>query len=39
MVGWMCNVWLEDRISLEELWSKLKLNSMRDCLQDKRLRG
>ena len=37
MVGWMPNVKSEDRISTEELRTRLKLKSMRKCLQDRRL--
>ena len=37
MVGWMCNVRLEDRISAEKLRTRLKLNSMREYLHDRRL--
>ena len=33
MVKWMC----KDRISTEEDRTRLKLKSMRECLQDKRL--
>ena len=34
VVGWMCNVRPEYRNSIEELNNKLKLNSMRECLQN-----
>ena len=37
MLGWMRNVRPEDRISLEKFRNRLKLNSMRECLQDTRL--
>ena len=37
VVGWMCNVRLEDRISAEKLRTRLKLNSMREYLHDRRL--
>lgn len=37
MVRWMYNVRPDDRISAEELGTRLKLNSMKKCLQDKRL--
>lgn len=30
-----CLTW--DRISTEELWTRLKLNGMRECLNDRRL--
>ena len=36
-VRWLCNVLSEDRISAEELRARLKLKSMRECLQDRRL--
>ena len=36
-VRWLCNVLSEDRISAEELRTRLKLKSMRECLQDRRL--
>ena len=37
IVRWICNVKPEYRISAEELRSRPKLKSMRECLQDKRL--
>ena len=37
MVRRMCNVRLEDRISVNVLRGRLKLNSMWECLQDRRL--
>ena len=37
MVRWMCNISPEDRISAEELKTRLKLKTMRECLQDRRL--
>ena len=39
MQGWLngCNVRSEDRVSMEELRTRLKLKSMRECLQDRRL--
>ena len=37
MVRRMCNVRLEDRISVNVLRARLKLNSMWECLQDRRL--
>ena len=37
IVGWMCDVKSEDRISTEELRTRPKLKSMRECLQDRRL--
>ena len=37
MLGWMRNVRPEDRISLEKFRNRLKLNSMRECLEDRRL--
>ena len=37
MTRWMCNVKSEDKISAEELRTRLKLNMMRECLPDKRL--
>ena len=37
MVRWMCNVRLEDKISVEELWTRLKLKNMKECLQERRL--
>ena len=33
----LCNVRPEDKISAVELRSKLKLNSIQECLQDRRL--
>lgn len=33
----MCNAWFEDRISANELRTRLKLNSMNEFRQDKRL--
>ena len=38
MVRWACNVRPEYRISAEELRTKLKLDSIRECLLDKRLK-
>ena len=35
-VRWMCNVRPDDKISAEELRTRLKLNSMREYLQDGR---
>ena len=37
MVRWVCNVRPKYRISAEVLRTRLKLNSMRECLLDKRL--
>ena len=37
MVRWMCSVGSVDRISVEELRTRLKLNSMREYLQDRTL--
>ena len=37
MVRWMCNVKSEDKISAEELRTRMKLKSMKECLQDRRL--
>ena len=37
MARWICSVRSEYRISAEELRTKLKFNSMNECLQDKRL--
>ena len=37
MVRWVCNVRPEDRIPIGELRIKLKLISMRECLQHRRL--
>ena len=37
MIRWMCNVRPEDNISTEELKTRLKLNSMKECLLDRRL--
>ena len=37
MVRWMCKVRPENRISAEELRTRLKLKSMSKCLQDRRL--
>ena len=34
VVGWVCNVRPEYRNSIEELNNKLKLNSMKECLQN-----
>ena len=36
MAIWMCNVRSEDRICAEELRNRLKLKSIRECLQDRR---
>ena len=36
-VGWMGNIRPKDRNFAEELRTRLKLNSMRECLQDRRL--
>ena len=36
MVKWICNIRPEDKISAEELKTRIKLKSMRECLQDKR---
>ena len=36
IVRWACNI-RPDRIYVEKLGTKLKLNSMRECLQDRRL--
>ena len=38
MVSLMCKVGSEDRISAEELRTRPKLTSTRECLQDRRLR-
>lgn len=38
MVKWICNIRPEDKISAEEFNTRLKLKSMRECLQDKRLK-
>ena len=37
MVRWMCNVRPEDRISAEELRTRLKLMGTKECLEDRRL--
>ena len=37
MVRWMCNIRPEEKLSAEELKTEFKLNSMRDCLLDRRL--
>ena len=37
MARWICNIRPEDRISAEELTTKLKFDSASECLQDKRL--
>ena len=37
MVRWTCNVKSEDEISAEELRTRMKLKSMKECLQDRRL--
>ena len=37
MNKWLCNVRPEDRISAEELRTRVKLKSMRECLQGRRL--
>ena len=37
MVSWMCNVRRKDSISAKELITRLKLNSMRVYLKDRRL--
>ena len=37
MIKWICNVRPEDRIFAEECRTLLKLKSMRECLQNKRL--
>ena len=36
MVTWMCNTRPEDKISTKEIRIRLKLTSMRKCLQDKK---
>ena len=36
MVTWMCNTRPEDKISTKEIRIRLKLKSMRKCLQDKK---
>ena len=38
MLRWMCNIRPEDRISAEERRTGLKLKSMRECLQHKKLK-
>ena len=35
MVRWVYNVKSEDKISVEELCIRLKLNSMKECLEDR----
>ena len=37
MIRWICNVKPEDTIFEEELRTKLKLRSMGQCLQDRKL--
>ena len=37
MVGWMCNIKPEDITFAEEVRTRLKLNRIRECLQEKRL--
>ena len=37
IVRWMCNVSLEEMISPEELRTRLKLKSVRECLQHRRM--
>ena len=37
MVRWMCNIRLKDRISIQELRTRLKLKTTREFLQDRRL--
>ena len=37
MVRWMYSVRPEDRSSVQELMTRLKLKSVRECLQDRRL--
>ena len=37
MVRWVYNVRPKDRISAEELRTRLKLNAMKECLQNNRL--
>ena len=37
MVGWMCNIKPGDRTFAEEVGTRLKLNRIRECLQEKRL--
>ena len=39
MVRWMCSIRPERRISLRELKTRLKLNSTRECLQDRILQS
>ena len=36
MVRWMCNIRPEDSISAEEFKTRLKMNSIRECLQFRR---
>ena len=37
MARWICTVRPQQRISTEELRARLKLNSLRECLQNRRL--
>ena len=39
MITWMCNVRPEDKISVEERRTRLKLKSIKECLLDRRLEG
>ena len=36
-VRWICNVRLEDKISADELRTRIKLSNVRECSQDRRL--
>ena len=37
IIRWLCNVKPETRVSVEELMTRIKLKSIRKCLQDERL--